>query len=93
MGLVEFNGTSTTLAKMITFLKKLFLFKVPIDKLVEGVMAHEYSDPKIREEIKEQYLKANTKEVNPWTDPLEYDPLNPPTGWVYDPYYEIWIKL
>lgn len=79
---------------MISFLKKLV--EPCFDYLIDGVMAHEYQDQKTLEKIKEEYSKrfpdpstiAPTPESHPWL----FDPTNPPQGWVYDPYYEFWIK-
>ena len=63
------------------------------DYLNESQFADEYRDPETRRRIQEDYLRKHTQEVTPWTDPLKFDPLAPPQGWRYDPYYECWVKL
>jgi hypothetical protein len=78
---------------MIKFLKKLFLVETTYDNLIDGVYAHQYGSKEIKEQIKTRYLEKHTPEVTPLTDPLKFDPLNPPTDWMYDPYYEMWIKI
>lgn len=60
--------------------------------LVEGKMAHEYQDYKIRAQISQNYQRRYRIEPDPVTDPLRYDPLNPPKEWAYDPYNEEWVK-
>jgi hypothetical protein len=55
--------------------------------------ADEYTDPAIRAKITETYRLRYTPVTTPWTDPLLYDPLDPPQGWRYDPYNEFWVKL
>lgn len=89
----QLYGACSTFNKMIKFLKKLFSNDIKFDYLVEGQMAHEYSSEIARKEISERYTKLHTQEVTPFTDPLKFDPLNPPDGWVYDPYYEFWLKI
>jgi hypothetical protein len=61
--------------------------------LAEGKWADEYRCPVIREQIQAAYTQSVTKTVSPLSDPEQYDPLDPPQGWRYDPYYELWIKL
>lgn len=73
-------------------LHKIFFGETALDSLIEGVYAHNYTDPAIQQQIRDRYIKTHTPEVTPITDPLKFDPLNPPQGWVYDPYYEFWIK-
>ena len=75
---------------MIKFLK-LFDWNV-FETIPEGVMAHEITTESIRAEILENYNKRYKPEMTPWSNPEKYDPFNPPKGWAYDPYYEIWIK-
>lgn len=75
---------------MIKFIKQLFK-DVEYDKYVEGKYAHEYEDPAIREEIYIQYQKSYVLNPMPDTHPELYNPLDPPDGWAYDPFYEIWI--
>lgn len=78
---------------MIKLLKQIFFGDTKFDRLVEGVYAHQYQDLQIRQEIKDQYEKKWEPVINPFTKPELYDPLNPPKGWIYDPYYETWIEL
>lgn len=76
-------------------MKKLlnFLFSnVTFDKYVEGMYAHEYADEQLRKEIAKNYFEKFNPLPTPYTHPEKYDPLNPPTGWAYDPYYECWIQ-
>ena len=79
--------------KMKEFLKKLFLGDVKYDDLIEGMYAHNYTNESVRQKIAQDYKRKFTPVVNPLTHPEQYDPLNPPDEWMYDPYYEIWIKL
>ena len=74
---------------LFNFFKKVF----EKDSLIEGVYAHEYTDTKIRNEIYEAYKERFFPEITPLTNPEKFDPLNPPPGWAYDPYYECWFKL
>jgi hypothetical protein len=62
------------------------------DPIQEGVMAHEIKDEKLRLEIADNYNKLYRPAMTPFTHPEKYDPLNPPKGWAYDPYYECWIQ-
>jgi hypothetical protein len=78
---------------MKNFLKTLFFRKTKYDNLIDGVYAHQYQSSEIKKEIKTRYLQLHTPEVTPLTDPLQFDPINPPPNWAYDPYYEIWIKV
>ena len=78
---------------MKEFLKKLFLGDVKYDDLIEGMYAHNYTNESIRQKIAQDYKKKFTPVVSPLTNPEKYDPLNPPEGWMYDPYYELWIEL
>ena len=77
---------------MKELLKKIFFGETTYDNLIEGVYAHQYQNEAIKNQIQEQYIKNHTPEINPFTDPLKFDPLNPPEGWAYDPYYEFWIN-
>lgn len=86
MGVVKLYGTCSTLGKI-----KLFNFNY--DAIIEGPMAHDYKDQMVRHEIKQSYNIRYRAAATPLTHPENYDPLNPPRGWAYDPYYEIWIKL
>jgi hypothetical protein len=60
--------------------------------LVEGVYADRYPDH-MQQQIRDQYQRTHTVIKTPLTAPLDYDPCRPPPGWIYDPYYETWIKL
>jgi hypothetical protein len=63
------------------------------DPIIEGPMAHTYSDVLIRTRIMERYKTVYPLPVNtPLTHPWLFDPLDPPEGWAWDPFYEIWIK-
>ncbi len=75
---------------MINFFTSLITGNV--DQLQEGRYADSYTDPEIRSQIARDYRSRYSKPITPWTDPLQFDPLDPPAGWRYDPYYEIWIK-
>ena len=78
---------------MIELLKRILLgddFKY--DYLIEGVYAHHYTNEEVRQKITQAYKEKYTPKVTPLTNPEQYDPLNPPEGWVYDPYYEMWIE-
>lgn len=70
---------------------KLFQWDA-VDAIKEGPMAHEYRDNITRSLITENYNKRYKPPMTPWSHPEMYDPLNPPSGWSYDPYYEVWIK-
>jgi hypothetical protein len=61
------------------------------DILYEGLTAEQYTDPGIRTRITEEYRARWSVRTTPATNPELFDPLTPPTGWRYDPYYEIWI--
>jgi len=78
---------------MITIFKRWFR-PVVDTQLVEGVFANEYADATVRMTIAQQYRnRFPTPSETPVTHPWKFDPLNPPRGWRYDPYYELWIKL
>ena len=62
------------------------------DPIREGPMAHEYTDPEAREEITRRYNEYYNKPITPWVNPDKFDPLNPPEGWAFDPYYFIWYR-
>jgi hypothetical protein len=79
---------------MKTLLKKIFFGDFENDKIIEGVWAHEYPEP-IKDQIKKDYVTRWSrvpKQKTPETHPLDFDPCNPPKGWLYDPYYETWIN-
>ena len=63
------------------------------DLWVESGYADQYREPKTRQEILNAYQRRwRPPSYTPDTHPWLYDPLSPPQGWRYDPYYEIWIK-
>ena len=64
-----------------------------VDPMPEGVMAHEISDPELRKKIQQDYNRLHKITPTPDTHPENYDPLNPPPGWAYDPYYELWLEV
>ena len=61
-----------------------------MDMLYEGLTAEQYTDPAIRARIAEDYAVRWRPKTTPATHPELFDPLTPPQGWRYDPYYEIW---
>jgi hypothetical protein len=64
------------------------------DPMIEGVLAHNYSDVSVRTKIMERYKTVYPFPVNtPATHPWLFDPLDPPEGWAWDPYYELWLKI
>ncbi len=81
--------------KLKSILRAVFFGSAPAggyDYLVEGLDATEYRRADIRARIQQDYIKRWTPKVTPLTDPLKFDPLNPPRGWRYDPYYECWYN-
>lgn len=89
MGLDQLYGTGKAL---IMKLPKLFIWN-EFDPIPEGIMAHQIKDESVRKDIAERYKKKYNPPANPCTHPEQYDPLNPPQGWAYDPYYECWINI
>jgi len=64
------------------------------ETLTEGLYANEYTDPQVRDQIAQSYSARWSQPLpTPATAPWLFDPLTPPQGWRYDPYYEIWIKF
>lgn len=61
------------------------------DTLYEGLTAEQYTDPRIRAQIASDYHRRWRPKPTPSTHPELFDPLAPPQGWRYDPYYECWI--
>lgn len=76
---------------MIKLLKEMFIGDITFDPYHEGKYAHEYKDNVLREKISNEYKQRYMPDPTPITHPELYDPLNPPKGWAYDPYYECWI--
>lgn len=62
------------------------------DYLVEGLTADQYSNELIKNKILNSYQEKFTKNETPLTHPEKYNPLIPPAGWKYDPYYECWLE-
>ena len=60
--------------------------------LDELTWADEYQDPLTRAAITEAYNRRFKPQPTPLTHPHLYDPLSPPMGYRYDPYYECWVK-
>ena len=61
--------------------------------IVEGMYADQYHDSAIKNQIEQSYRKRFPEpQVTPLTHPWRFDPCNPPQGWRYDPYYELWLK-
>jgi hypothetical protein len=80
---------------MKDLIKKIFFGKNKEDDLFEGLYAHEYSTV-IKDQIRKSYEKRwhpEQRPTTPNTHPWLFDPCDPPEGWLYDPYYETWIKL
>jgi hypothetical protein len=74
--MVEFDGTSATFGMNM--------------ELNETLWADEYSSPEYLKYIREQYRLRHVPVRTPLTHPQDYDPINPPTGWRYDPFCECW---
>jgi hypothetical protein len=70
----------------------MFGLKIKND-IVEGPWADQITDSALREQIQTEYRQRYCKQPTPLTHPEQYDPLDPPQGWRYDPYYEIWVQL
>ena len=95
--MVELNGSSTALDQMI---KKFFThglwpwmwFGGEYETITEGRMAHEYTSDRDREEITRRYTEWFSNPITPYVNPERFDPLNPPEGWAFDPYYFVWIR-
>jgi hypothetical protein len=63
------------------------------DPLIEGMYADQYTNQNIKDSIVEDYQKKYpVPSETPWSHPWKFDPLHPPSGWRYDPYYELWVK-
>ena len=67
---------------------------VPEISIIEGRYADEFKNTAIAQEITKKYqLLYKAPKENPDTHPWLFDPINPPAGWRFDPYYEIWIRV
>jgi hypothetical protein len=64
----------------------------PVEPLVEGAWADQYSEQQ-QDHIRQQYLARWRSVPTPESHPWLFDPCEPPVGWRYDPYYELWVKL
>jgi len=60
--------------------------------LSENWSAEQYQDPERRQYILQRYQEIHRRLPTPLTEPLLFDPLNPPQGWRWDPYYELWYQ-
>ena len=76
---------------MINFIRSLL--DPHRDSLQEGRWADSYTDPLQRTQIAAAYRDRWTPRITPLTQPHLFDPLSPPPGWRYDPYYECWFCL
>ena len=92
MDLVEYDGNCAEHI-MINYLKKLLLQSTEPYFLVEGKYADSYTKESDKMEIKKRYKERWDPKPNPQTYPSMYDPFDPPTGWRYDPFYEVWTKI
>jgi len=63
------------------------------EKLIDGMYADEYTDENTRSMIVREYQQRYSPKMTTQTHPEFYNPLDPPSGWRYDPYYELWVKL
>lgn len=78
---------------MLKKFKKWFTPVTSDAELTEGVFADEYANTTVRMTIAQQYRNRFPEPMEtPVTHPWKFDPLNPPQGWRYDPYYELWIN-
>ena len=75
----QLHGTSTTSTKM--------------KELEELLWADQYTDAGLRKKILTEYQLRHNPPITPLTHPSNYNPLQPPEGWKYDPYYEVWVKI
>ena len=91
MDLAEYDGNCAE-SSMISFIKNLWK-RTDHYFLIEGKYADSYKEEKDVLEIKKRYHERWSPEPNPQTHPALYDPFDPPSGWRYDPFYEIWIKI
>lgn len=77
---------------MIDIIRELFAKKA--DKHKPDICTPTYTEIE-RAQIQRAYLKRwgdRAPEPDPDTHPWLFDPCDPPRGWSYDPYYEMWIK-
>lgn len=63
------------------------------DWQLECTWADEHTNKDIRQQILKDYQQRWAKpEPTPNSHPWLFDPLTPPAGWRYDPYYETWVQ-
>jgi hypothetical protein len=77
---------------MIKLLKQWFA-NVEASPIIEGKFADEYKCPELKRVIQEKYDTLFSEEITPATHPTKFNPFEPPKGWRFDPYYEIWCKI
>lgn len=79
---------------MIKFIKNILenALKDPFP-IIEGKWADSYTDPVVIELIQSQYKDRWNFKPTPYTHPCLFNPMNPPKGWKYDPFYEEWVKV
>jgi hypothetical protein len=61
----------------------------------EHLMAHDYPQHQ-KDHIKAAYAQrwgTAAPEASPLTHPWLFDPCTPPKGWIYDPFYELWLAV
>jgi hypothetical protein len=66
---------------------------IKFDHLVEGVYADEYTSDDIKQKILNSYRDRHLLKETPASHPEKFNPIIPPMGWKYDPYYECWIEI
>ena len=77
---------------MKRFFKNILLNTNP-SPIVEGKFADSYDDPAIISLIKKRYQKKWLSGPTPITHPELYNPCDPPKGWKYDAFYEVWFEV
>ena len=78
---------------ILKFLDKIL--NSPVEPLVEGAWADQYNEQQ-QDRIRQQYLarwRPTFTQPTPESHPWMFDPCEPPEGWRYDPYYELWVKM
>jgi hypothetical protein len=78
---------------MFNAIKSFFKSIKRFDPLVDGMYADQYSNQQTKDYILLNYQEKFPRlEETPETHPWNFNPLNPPQYWRFDPYYELWIK-
>lgn len=77
--------------KILEWFSKLPVF-TEVDPMPEGIMAHELRDEALRQQVQHRYNELYRPEPTPLTHPEQFDPLDPPRGYAWDPYYECWLE-